>query len=50
MILTELEIEFITLQDERTKLRKRIKEIDEELEKIRQEDFQFRLKTSEYNN
>jgi predicted nucleic acid-binding Zn-ribbon protein len=50
MALTELEIEFITLQDERTELRKRIKEIDEELEKIRQEDFQFRLKTSEYNN
>lgn len=39
MALTELEIEFITLQDERTELRKRIKEIDGELEKIRQEDF-----------
>ena len=50
MALTDLEIDFMTLQDERTKLTKRIKEIDDELDKIRQEDFKLRLMTSDYNN
>jgi len=50
MALTDLEIDFMALQDERTKLTKRIKEIDDELEKIRQEDFKLRLMTSDYNN
>jgi hypothetical protein len=50
MELTDLEIDFMALQDERTKLTKRIKEIDYELEKIRQEDFKLRLMTSDYNN